>query len=669
MSYHCIQQQERLLSEEQLKKLLEGKVSAHMLHRILIQSTAMEALLEILEAEGAEHVVHLLKLTKENQERIAREQKQREQESQNQNADSCPAEKQSETTCDSDISENPENPKPAVKDPKEKKGTKKRGKKKKEHHKRKGHGRHGAEDFKNARQNFFPIGGGLCSGGVCPCGQGKLYSIASGKTFRYEAAPLLETQLYAAEKLRCNGCFNVFAAHLPAKVTQEQPLSRATPEAAATSLLTRYGLGFPDLRLETLQQYQGHPLPNSTQWDISLEAFLRLRPFFKSLLNLSANAVSIRCDDAHANVISLKKQINIEIERAVDDGIEPKNVRSGIHNTWVVAALHDGHEIHLSLTGREHQGEVCYEMLLQRTTQEPLVITTDAAAKATTLGPLPKVNVQGFIPVRNAKKSLQSESQTELLMPQIIHSFCLQHLRLHFQTVEKNHQQAVAHVLQKIAVVFSNERQANEKELTPPQRLEFHQNHSQTVMDTLHLWLKEQFEQKIVEPNSDLGKAISYALNQWTGFTEFLRSENIPLDTNACERDVYFTILHRNNSIHYQTVNGATVGDAFMGLIATCREADVNPLNYISALLSFSSDANHCSEKWLPWNYKARYLELHTEQELRWSEIDAVNAAKGYRQCVRTRSVDDPPESPPPHRFRKKVDLKTLRNSTANTQP
>ena len=45
---------------------------------------------------------------------------------------------------------------------------------------------------------------------------------------------------------------------------------------------------------------------------------------------------------------------------------------------------------------------------------------------------------------------------------------------------------------------------------SPEERLAFHQEHSKPVMDKLHVWLKAQFEERNVEPNSGLGEAISY---------------------------------------------------------------------------------------------------------------------------------------------------------------
>ena len=41
-------------------------------------------------------------------------------------------------------------------------------------------------------------------------------------------------------------------------------------------------------------------------------------------------------------------------------------------------------------------------------------------------------------------------------------------------------------------------------------------------MDELHQWMREQLEQKKVEPNSGLGQAINYLLRHWEPLTRFL---------------------------------------------------------------------------------------------------------------------------------------------------
>ena len=69
-----------------------------------------------------------------------------------------------------------------------------------------------------------------------------------------------------------------------------------------------------------------------------------------------------------------------------------------------------------------------------------------------------------------------------------------------------------------------------------------HQAENRDVMDPFHKWLTEQFDQKIVEPNSSLGKSISYMLNHWKTLTLFLREPGAPLDNNICERGLKMSI-------------------------------------------------------------------------------------------------------------------------------
>jgi hypothetical protein len=51
-------------------------------------------------------------------------------------------------------------------------------------------------------------------------------------------------------------------------------------------------------------------------------------------------------------------------------------------------------------------------------------------------------------------------------------------------------------------------------------------------METLKAWCGAQFAERKVEPNSGLGKAISYLLNHWEKLTLFLREPGAPLDNN-----------------------------------------------------------------------------------------------------------------------------------------
>ena len=124
-------------------------------------------------------------------------------------------------------------------------------------------------------------------------------------------------------------------------------------------------------------------------------------------------------------------------------------------------------------------------------------------------------------------------------------------------------------------------------------------------MDELHVWLNRQFDDRLVEPNSSLGKAIAYMLNHWDPLTLFLRQPGAPLDNNICERALKKAIRHRKNSLLYKTDNGARVGDLFMSLIHTCELCGANAFDYLAELDRHASDLASNPENWMPWNYQA----------------------------------------------------------------
>jgi len=126
------------------------------------------------------------------------------------------------------------------------------------------------------------------------------------------------------------------------------------------------------------------------------------------------------------------------------------------------------------------------------------------------------------------------------------------------------------------------------------------------VMDALQVWLKAQFEEKKVEPNSGLGEAISYLLKHWERLTLFMRQAGAPLDNNIAERGLKKAILHRKNSLFYKTQNGARVGDLFMSLIHTCELCGANPFDYLTALQRHAVELARNPPAWMPWNYSER---------------------------------------------------------------
>lgn len=428
--------------------------------------------------------------------------------------------------------------------------------------KRKGHGRNGAADYTGADKVTVP-NTDLKSGDDCPaCLKGKVYKISIPKlVVRIVGNAPLKGVVYELERLRCNLCGQVFTAKAPDKIGDEK-----YDETAGTMIaLLKYGSGFPFNRLEALQDSLGIPLPASTQWEIVEKAAGRIHRVYSELIRQGAQGDVIHNDDTTMKILSLMKENN-----------EDESTRKGMFTTGIISTL-NGRKIALFFTGRKHAGENMADLLKQRGPGlSPPIQMCDALS-------------------RNLPKDFES-----------ILANCMAHGRRNFVDVTWNFPEECRYVIETLAHVYKNDEVAKVMNMSPVERLAFHQTESGPLMEQLRIWFNEQLDEKKVEPNSGLGKAISYMLKHWEALTLFLREPNAPLDNNICERALKKAILHRKNALFYKTEHGAYIGDMFMSIIHTCKLADVNPFDYITALQKHSSEVFKNPQDWMPWNYKSK---------------------------------------------------------------
>jgi hypothetical protein len=160
-------------------------------------------------------------------------------------------------------------------------------------------------------------------------------------------------------------------------------------------------------------------------------------------------------------------------------------------------------------------------------------------------------------------------------------------------------------MLELLGKVYKNDATTRAENKSPEKRLAFHQEHSASVMKELEAWMKDQIEERRVEPNSSLGQAITYMRKRWDKLTLFLREVGAPIDNNICERALKKAILHRKNALFYKTMRGARVGDTFMSLIYTAELNGANPFDYLTALQKHEDELRRSPQDWMPWNYQA----------------------------------------------------------------
>lgn len=460
-----------------------------------------------------------------------------------------------------------------------------------------GHGRNGAEDYCGAQKVRVPHGH-LHPGDRCPeCRKGKVYEQASpGVLIRIVGQAPVQAKVYELQKLRCNLCGKVFTAAPPEGVGEE----KYDPSAASMLALLKYGTGLPFNRLEGLQGTLGIPLPASTQWDIVNATAGMVEPAYEELIRQAAQGQVLHNDDTTVKVLEFMgkraRQQALAENAAGSAGKKDVSERSGLFTSGIVSTS-EGRRIALFFSGRQHAGENLADVLAHRaTTLAPPIQMCDALSRN-----LPLTRDERF-----ASKSDGVASRVKGLPagPKTILANCLAHGRRQFVDVAERFPQECRYVLEMLAEVYKNDAMARERNLSPEARLEFHQAESSLIMEGLQAWCRRQFDERLVEPNSGLGEAISYLLKHWEKLTLFLRQPGAPLDNNICERALKKAILHRKNALFYKTRNGAHVGDLFMSLIYTCQLCGADPFDYLTQLQRHAGDLANRPENWMPWNYQ-----------------------------------------------------------------
>jgi transposase len=424
---------------------------------------------------------------------------------------------------------------------------------------RTGHGRNGADAFAGADKVAIAHAT-LHAGDACPgCREGKVYRQKEPATLvRIIGQAPLKATVYEMERLRCNACGEVFTASAPHSAGEE----KFDATAVAMIALLKYGTGMPFHRMERLEAQLGMPLPAATQWELMDAAAKPAKAVLDELIRFAAQGGVMHNDDTSMRVLKLV--------RSAEDG------RTGVFTSGIVS-ISGGCRIALYFTGWKHAGENLADVLKRRAAELDAPIQMCDALS------------------RNTPK---------LAGVAVLLANCLAHGRRQVVDVAANFPEESRYVLESLGAVYSFDAEAKQRGLTPEERLAFHQSNSGPVMDDLHRWLKNQFAEHKTEPNSGLGKAISYLLRHWPELTLFLRQAGAPLDNNIAERMLKKAILHRKNALFYKTMNGARVGDLFMSLIHTCELNRVNPFDYLTELLRHPAEAAVRPAEWMPWNYR-----------------------------------------------------------------
>lgn len=192
----------------------------------------------------------------------------------------------------------------------------------------------------------------------------------------------------------------------------------------------------------------------------------------------------------------------------------------------------------------------------------------------------------------------------------LVHAGCFAHVRRKFDEAIKAQPLATGQAKTALAFIrelYAIERALNERSDPVPtgERLAIRRERSKPVMAAFRAWLEALEPQ--VPPETRLGKALRYTLNQWSKLVAFLDHGEIPLDNNRCENAIRPFVIGRKGWLFCDTVPGARASATLYSLVESAKVNGLEPHAYLSTVFTRLPHLTTVEdyEALLPWNLRA----------------------------------------------------------------
>lgn len=193
---------------------------------------------------------------------------------------------------------------------------------------------------------------------------------------------------------------------------------------------------------------------------------------------------------------------------------------------------------------------------------------------------------------------------------------CLAHVRRKFHEAEKAHPNhkakkgsAASRALGFIGKLYAVEKRI--RDLAPEDRRRVRQDVARPLLDAFHAWLMKTRPR--VAPQSLLGEALGYALNQWPTLLTYLEDGRLEIDNNATERDIRPFVMGRRAWLFAATPKGAQASAVLYSIVRCAKANGLDPYDYLRMLFeklpAVDPEDPEAIEALLPW----RLAEAATE--------------------------------------------------------
>jgi len=206
---------------------------------------------------------------------------------------------------------------------------------------------------------------------------------------------------------------------------------------------------------------------------------------------------------------------------------------------------------------------------------------------------------------------------------------CWAHGRRKFFDARLSQPREVHYILGLIAQLYEIEDEINGS--SDDERLAARQARSVPILKRLEEFLREQ--QKLALPKSQYGEAMGYVLNRWESMLRYTSDGRLEIDNNHSERTLRPVAIGRKNWIFFGSDRGGETAAICMSILASARRHGIEPVAYVSALLTALSADEVDLRALLPDVWIAAH-PAHFMQYRR-DEADRAACARRHRRANR----------------------------------
>ncbi len=393
---------------------------------------------------------------------------------------------------------------------------------------------------------------------VCACCGGALHKMGEEKS---EQLAFMPAQIKVIEHIRpqysCRHCeqtgiqTTIKIADVPPSPI---PKSFATPSLLAQIISSKYQYSLPLYRQESVFQQIGIDLSRQTMADWMLKSAALFRPLYERLHDILLQQPVIHADETPLTVIHENKTNCYMWLYCCGRDAPPDDIKNKPPNI----VLYDYHN--------SRSGQCAKDFL------------------STFSGHL---QVDGYV----------GYEQTSAILVG-----CWAHARRKFIEAQKTHIKgktgkadwAINHIQKLYRLELAI------KDKTVDEKVCARQQHARPLLDEFKIWLDKSAPHN--PPQTAIGKAIAYSLNQWPKLIRYIENGNLSIDNNRAERAVKPFVIGRKNWMFSNTKNGAQASAILYSICETAKANGLIPFDYLNYLLEELAKKPMDMDYLLPWN-------------------------------------------------------------------